>query len=284
MNVLYKRMTELLFEARDPNPRRISHPDHPSQSTAAVGAAGPGSQKRAEKRFRHIKNMKEVERKRATRAEKKAFKNHLLAIIRQDEARRLTDAELKGEAAEVVHGDPEGNWTYRRAKKAIRKAVAAGTFRLSKKQHKKLKGRGWSDKSKTRDLDTLRAKRVKQDRPGTLQSMKDMAKAVDAGKAPPAVATKHPKTGELTQHAGRTRHTSSKLLGGKGAEFAVISNADRHRVLKSKIRKAKREQQGGYTREPRKQAKNAPISGSRFDSYGFWKHSKTSPTPQGSKS
>ena len=170
----------------------------------------------------------------------------------------------------IIAGDKEGNWTYRRAKKAIRKAEAAGTFRLSKKQHKKLKGRGWSDKSKTSDLDTLRAKRVKQDRPGTLQSMKDMAKAVDAGEAPPAVATRHPKTGELTQHAGRTRHTASKLFGGKGAEFAVISAKDRHKALRSKLRKRRREQQGGHTREPIKQTKNPPGSGVRFDSDGIW--------------
>ena len=83
MNALYERMTGLIFEERDSNPRRISQPDHPSQSTGAIGAAGPGSQKRAEKRFKHIKNSKEVERKRAIRAEKKKFKDHLLAIIRQ---------------------------------------------------------------------------------------------------------------------------------------------------------------------------------------------------------
>ena len=189
------------------------------------------------------------------------------------EARRLTRKELEGEAGELVSGDKSGNWTYRRAKKAIRRAEAAGTFRLSNKQHKKLRGRGWSDKPETSNLDTLRAKRVKQDRPGMLQSMKDMAKAVDAGEAPPAIATKHIRTGELTQQAGRTRHTASKLLGGKGAEFAVISSADRRRALKSKLRKIRRERQGGHTREPLKQTKNPPISGSRFDSEGFWKHS-----------
>ena len=199
------------------------------------------------------------------------FQDHLISVLL--EARRITRKELEGEAGELVHGDSSGNWTYRRAKKAIRKAEAAGTFRLSKKQHKKLKGRGWSDKSKTSNLDTLRAKRVKQDRPGMLQSMKDMAKAVDAGEAPPAVATRHIRTGELTQQAGRTRHTASKLMGGEGAEFAVISDADRRRALKSKLRKNRREQQGGYTREPKKQTKNPPISGSHFDSAGFWKHS-----------
>ena len=174
------------------------------------------------------------------------------------EARRLTRKELEGEAAELVHGDESGNWTYRRAKKAIRKAEAAGTSRLSKKRSKKLKGRQWSDESKTKNLEDLKSARKKQGRSSDTESMRGMAKAVDKGEAPPAVATKHIKTGELTQRGGRTRHTTSKLMGGKGAEFVTISDTDRRKALKSKIRKNRREGEGGYTREPKTQTANPP--------------------------
>ena len=67
----------------DTNPRRISKPGHPSQSTGAIGAAGPGSQAAAEKRFKHIKTSQGVEAKRNRRKEKAKVVTHARDTIRR---------------------------------------------------------------------------------------------------------------------------------------------------------------------------------------------------------
>jgi len=187
------------------------------------------------------------------------------------EARRLTRKELGREAEELVSGDRGVNWTLRGAKKAIRRAEAAGTPRLSPTEHKGLQGRGWSTTPRKAAKAGVRPGPGISDSPGPLHarhpgvgSIEDLSfhrdvqrrplgkegegkkavinlgAAVDRGDTPPAIATRHIGTGRLTQHAGRTRHTASKLTGGEGAEFAVISNADRRRALKSQLRRNKR--------------------------------------------
>ena len=188
------------------------------------------------------------------------------------EARRLTGAELKDAALELVTGDHEVNWTFPRAKRAIRRAQAAGTPRLSKEQHKSLEGRGWSDKPAaarktgavghgfsdspgplhsrhpgTGSIKDLIFHRAHQDRPEgyeTEQDVRKLARAVDAGETPPAIATRDTQTGKLTQHGGRTRHTASKLTGGPGAEFAIIHPKDRYHALQSKLRTQRRTSMG----------------------------------------
>ena len=71
MNILYERMTELLFEGRDSNPHRLSKPEN----LPTFSYSGKWKQ--------HKMDMEGVEKKRATRAKKKKFKDHLLAILRQ---------------------------------------------------------------------------------------------------------------------------------------------------------------------------------------------------------
>ncbi len=189
------------------------------------------------------------------------------------EARRLSGEDLEDASQELVAGDLEANWTERGAKKAIRRAQAAGTPRLSKGQQKKLKGRGWSHKpavarkaglrgygisdspgrlhtrhpgtGSSKDLILHRANQNRPEGYETKQDVRKLAKAVDAGETPPAVATRDPKTGELAQHSGRTRHTASKLMGGQGAEFATILPKDRYKAVRSMERRNRRIKAGG---------------------------------------
>ena len=102
-------MTGLLVEARDSNPRRLSAPmNRPKYSGTTDWTTGKTTRlKRSSPLWvkgameRHNKAMDAVEALRATRAEKKAFRDHLLDVLRQAGG-EITEGDESGENFEAT--------------------------------------------------------------------------------------------------------------------------------------------------------------------------------------